>query len=112
MFTPRSLLAAGLALLPVSVAAAQRIRAAAVAAGPLVANLGERATRELTPKEISDAERVNRMPALLVEALDVQAISKLVLRIYWRRMTEDQRAGFLKLYKTVVSHGYAGLFKN
>ena len=111
MFAPRSLLAAGLALLPVSVAAAQRIRAAAVAAGPLVANLGERAIRQRTPNDISNAERVNRMRPLLVEAFDVQAISKLVLRIYWRRMTEDQRAGFRKLYKTVVSHGYAGPFK-
>ena len=51
------------------------------------------------------------MPALLVEAFYVQAISKLVLGIYWCRTTEDQRAGFLKLYRTVVSHGYAGLVK-
>lgn len=111
MFVPRSLLAASLALSPVRVAAVQRIRAAAVAAGPLVANLGERAIRQRTPNDLSDAERVNRMRALLVEAFDVQAISKLVLGIYWRRTTEDQRAGFLELYKTVVSHGYAGPFK-
>ena len=100
MFVPRSLLTAGLALLPVRVAAVQRIRAVEVAAGPLVANLGERAIRQRTPNDISDAERVNCMRALLVEAFDVQAISKLVLGIYWRRTTEDQRAGFLKLYKT------------
>ncbi len=111
MFVPRSLLAASLALLPVRVAAVQRIRADAVAVGPLVANLGERAIRQRTPNDISDAERVNCMRALLVEAFDVQAISKLVLGIYWRRTTEDQRAGFLEFYKTVVSHGYAGLFK-
>ena len=111
MFAPRSLLAAGLALLPVSVAAAQRTRAAAVAVGALVANLGERAFRQWTPNDLSDAERVNRMRALLVEAFDVQAISKLILGIYWCRTTEDQRAGFLELYKTVVSHSYAWLFK-
>ncbi len=111
MFVPRSLLAASLALLPVRVAAVQRIRAAAVAVGPLVANLGERAIRQRTPNDISDAERVNCMRALLVEAFDVQAISKLVLGIYRRRTTEDQRAGFLELYKTVVSHSYAWLFK-
>ena len=111
MFVPRSLLAAGLALLPVRIAAAQRTRAAAGAAGPLVANLGERAFRQRTPNNLSDAERVNHMRALPVEAFDVQAISKLVLGIYWRRTAEDQRAGFLELYKTVVSHGYAGLFK-
>ncbi len=111
MFIPRSLLAAGLALVLVSPWAAPETRAAPADAGSFVSNLGERAIRELTPKDISDAERVKRMRALLAEAFDVKAISKFVLGIYWRRTTEDQRAEFLKLYKTVVSHSYAGLFK-
>ncbi len=111
MFIPRSLLAAGLALVLVGPWAAPETRAAPADAGSFVSNLGERAIRELTPKDISDAERVKRMRALLAEAFDVKAISKFVLGIYWRRTTEDQRAEFLKLYKTVVSHSYAGLFK-
>ena len=111
MFIPRSLLAAGLALVLVSPWAAPETRAAPADAGSFVSNLGERAIRELTPKDISDAERVKRMRALLAETFDVKAISKFVLGIYWRRTTEDQRAEFLKLYKTVVSHSYAGLFK-
>ncbi len=111
MFASRSLLAAGLALVLVSPWAAPETRAAPADAGSFVSNLGERAIRELTPKDISDAERVKRMRALLAEAFDVKAISKFVLGIYWRRTTEDQRAEFLKLYKTVVSHSYAGLFK-
>jgi phospholipid transport system substrate-binding protein len=111
MFIPRSLLAAGLALVLVSPWAAPETRAAPADAGSFVSNLGKRAIRELTPKDISDAERVKRMRALLAEAFDVKAISKFVLGIYWRRTTEDQRAEFLKLYKTVVSHSYAGLFK-
>lgn len=111
MFAPRSLLAAGLVLVLVSPWAAPETRAAPADAGSFVSNLGKRAIRELTPKDISDAERVKRMRALLAEAFDVKAISKFVLGIYWRRTTEDQRAEFLKLYKTVVSHSYAGLFK-
>ena len=111
MFIPRSLLAAGLALVLVGPWAAPETRAAPADAGSFVSNLGKRAIRELTPKDISDAERVKRMRALLAEAFDVKAIGKFVLGIYWRRTTEDQRAEFLKLYKTVVSHSYAGLFK-
>ena len=111
MFAPRSLVAAGLVLVLVSPWAAPETRAAPADAGSFVSNLGKRAIRELTPKDISDAERVKRMRALLAEAFDVKAISKFVLGIYWRRTTEDQRAEFLKLYETVVSHSYAGLFK-
>ena len=111
MFIPRSLLAAGLALVLVSPWTAPEVQAAPADAKSFVAHIGEKAVRELTPKDISDAERVKRMRALLAEAFDVKAISKFVLGIYWRRTTEDQRAEFLKLYKTVVSHSYAGLFK-
>ena len=111
MFIPRSLLAAGLALVLVGPWAAPETRAAPADAGSFVSNLGKKAVRELTPKDISDAERVKRMRALLAEAFDVKAISKFVLGIYWRRTTEDKRAEFLKLYKTVVSNSYAGLFK-
>ncbi len=111
MFIPRSLLTAGLALVLVSPWTAPEVQAAPADAKSFVAHIGEKAVRELTPKDISDAERVKRMRALLAEAFDVKAISKFVLGIYWRRTTEDQRAEFLKLYKTVVSHSYAGLFK-
>ena len=111
MFAPRSLLAVGLALVLVGPWAAPEVQAAPADAKSFVANIGERALRELTPKDISEAERVKRMRALLAEAFDVKAIGKFVLGIYWRRTTEDQRAEFLKLYKTVVSHSYAGLFK-
>jgi phospholipid transport system substrate-binding protein len=90
---------------------APEVQAAPADAKSFVAHIGERAIRELTPKDISEAERVKRMRALLAEAFDVKAISKFVLGIYWRRTTEDQRAEFLKLYETVVSHSYAGLFK-
>ena len=111
MFIPRSLLVAGLALILVGPWAAPEVQAAPADAKSFVTGIGERAMRELTPKDISDAERVKRMRALLAEAFDVKAISKFVLGIYWRRTTEDQRAEFLELYKTVVSHSYAGLFK-
>ncbi len=111
MFIPRFLLVAGLALILVSPWIAPEVQAAPADAKSFVADIGERAIRELTPKDISEAERVKRMRALLAEAFDAKVIGKFVLGIYWRRSTEDQRAEFLKLYKTVVSHSYAGLFK-
>ena len=76
-----------------------------------VERLSEKAIAQLTPKDISEAERVKRMRALLDEAFDVPVIGKFVLGIYWRRATEKERAEFLELYETVVAHTYAGLFK-
>ena len=111
MFIPRSLLAAGLALALVGPWAAPEVQGAPADAKSFVAEFGARAIRELTSTDISDAERVKRMRVLLADAFDVEAIGKFVLGIYWRRSTEDQRAEFLKLYRTVVSHSYAGLFK-
>ena len=81
MFIPRSLLAAGLALVLVSPWTAPEVQAAPADAKSFVAHIGEKAVRELTPKDISDAERVKRMRALLAEAFDVKAISKFVLGI-------------------------------
>ncbi len=80
-------------------------------AGKFVERLGEKTIVQLTPKDISEAERVKRMRALLDEAFDVAVIGKFVLGIYWRRATEKERAEFLELYQTVVAHSYAGLFK-
>ncbi len=80
-------------------------------AGKFVELLGEKAIAQLTPKDISKAERVKRMRELLDEAFDVPVIGKFVLGIYWRRATEKERAEFLELYQTVVAHTYAGLFK-
>ena len=63
----------------------------------LAAHVGPLST---TPEVLSPSA-----PDDVVQESFVQAISKLVLGIYWRRTTEDQLAGFLELYKTVVSHG-------
>ncbi len=80
-------------------------------AGKFVERLGEKAIAQLTPKDISEAERVKRMRALLNEAFDVPVIGKFVLGVYWRQATEKQRAEFIELYETIVAHSYAGLFK-
>ena len=77
-----------------------------------VEKLGERAINELTPEDISDTERVERMRALLTDAFDMPAIGKFVLGVYWRRATEAERSEFLELYQTVVAHSYSRLFKD
>ena len=110
MTARRSLLAA-VALVCVAFATPAGAGNALSEAGKFVERLGETAITQLTPKDISDAERVKRMRALLNEAFDVPAVGKFVLGVYWRRATEKQRAEFLELYQTVVAHTYAGLFK-
>ncbi len=77
-----------------------------------VEKLGERAINELTPEDISDADRVKRMRALLADDFDMPTIAKFVLGIYWRRATEEERSEFLELYQTVVAHSYSRLFKD
>ena len=84
---------------------------AQTAAIAYVQTLGDRAILELTDKSASDRERVTRMRALLVESFDLPAVSQFVLGTYWRQTNEDERAEFIHLYSTVVSHTYAGLFK-
>ncbi len=80
-------------------------------AGKFVERLGEKVITQLTPKDISEAERVKRMRALLNEAFDVPAVGQFVLGFYWRRASAEERAEFLELYETVVAHTYAGLFR-
>ncbi len=108
---PRFLFLAVVALLCVAAATPADAANARSEAGKFVERLGEKAIAQLTPKDISDAERVKRMRALLNEDFDVPVIGRFVLGIYWRRATEKQRAEFLELYETVVAHAYAGLFK-
>ena len=107
---PAILLAAGL-----FVGRADPVRAQAPAqvspAGQFVQGLGDRAILELTDQKISDAERVNRMRALLQQSFDEEAVARFVLGVYWNRASEAERAEFIKLYETLVSYTYAGLFK-
>ena len=77
-----------------------------------VEKLGQRAINELTPEDVSDADRVKRMRALLADAFDMPTIAKFVLGIYWRRATEEERSEFLELYQTVVAHSYSRLFRD
>ena len=77
-----------------------------------VEKLGERAINELTPEDVSEADRVERMRALLADAFDMPTIAKFVLGVYWRRATEAERSEFLELYQTVVAHSYSRLFKD
>lgn len=80
-------------------------------AGKFVQNIGDRAILELTDQKISDAERVSRMRALLIQSFDEEAVSRFVLGVYWNRASEAERSEFTKLYETLVSYTYAGLFK-
>ena len=94
------------------IAAAPVARAQSTAeAAKFVQGLGDRAILELTDQKISDAERVNRMRALLTQSFDKEAIARFVLGTYWNRASESEQTEFITLYETLVSYTYAGLFK-
>jgi phospholipid transport system substrate-binding protein len=105
-----ALLGAGL-LLAVPGSASAQEAAPATASAKFVQELGNRAILELTDKKISDAERVNRMRAMLKQSFDEVAVARFVLGTYWNRATEAEQSEFVKLYETLVSYTYAGLFK-
>jgi phospholipid transport system substrate-binding protein len=105
-----ALLGAGLLAAAPSGARAQDA-APATAATKFVQELGDRAILELTDKKITDAERVNRMRAMLQQSFDEVAVARFVLGTYWNRATEAEQTEFVKLYETLVSYTYAGLFK-
>lgn len=98
-------------LLAAPQAARAQDAAPTTAATKFVQELGNRAILELTDKGISDAERVNRMRAMLQQSFDEVAVSRFVLGTYWNRASEAEQTEFVKLYETLVSYTYAGLFK-
>lgn len=115
-FSRRRLLAAlaiGVAASAFAIAGDARAQAPAgiTDAGKFAQALGDRAILELTDQKISDSERVNRMRSMLQQSFDEEAVARFVLGIYWNRASEAERAEFVKLYETLVSYTYAGLFK-
>ena len=90
---------------------AQDAAAPQTAATKFVQELGDRAILELTDKKISAGERVNRMRSMLRQSFDEVAVARFVLGTYWNRASEAEQNEFVKLYETLVSFTYAGLFK-
>ncbi len=76
-----------------------------------VQGIGDSAIRDLTASDISDADRVDRMRALLAEAFDVPEVGRSVLGPFYRQTSPESFAEFLDLYEIYVAHNYAALFK-
>lgn len=113
LFVAVSAVFLGLSLTAVAPGAlrAQDAAAPQTAAAKFVQELGDRAILELTDKKISDGERVNRMRSMLQQSFDEVAVARFVLGTYWNRASEAEQSEFVKLYETLVSYTYAGLFK-
>lgn len=106
-----ALLSLGLTAVAPGALRAQDAAAPQTTAAKFVQELGDRAILELTDKKISDGERVNRMRSMLQQSFDEVAVARFVLGTYWNRASEAEQSEFVKLYETLVSYTYAGLFK-
>lgn len=79
--------------------------------GRFISDLADKAIAELTPTDISDYERAERMRHLLRDNFDTPAIGRFVLGLYWRKASEAERERFMALYEEVVIRNYAALFR-
>ena len=79
-------------------------------AGAFLTNLGERAVVELGDQSLNEAERERRFRDLFNESVDVPAIGRFVIGPHWRRATEDEKTGFLKVFEDAIVQRFLPLF--
>ncbi|MFL5266276.1 MAG: phospholipid-binding protein MlaC [Stellaceae bacterium] len=101
----RSILLAGLMLLPGALAPAIPAAAAADPAA-MISNLGSRAL-EVLGKGASQSQRVERFRELLRQDFDVPGIARFVLGRYWNTASEEQRTEYVKVFEDYVAMAYA-----
>jgi phospholipid transport system substrate-binding protein len=79
-------------------------------AAGFVRQLGDKALSSLTAKELPEAERAQRVRALLRENFDIQAIGKFVLGTHWKEATDAQRDEYFKLFEDMIVRTYTQRF--
>ena len=104
----RALLLAGCALLAGAVPAL----AAPPSTDPdaFIARLGERTFAMLARPGATPDQRFDAVAGLFDEAVDVDLVARLVLGRHWRDMSADQRAEYLRLFRSYTRDGLARRF--
>jgi phospholipid transport system substrate-binding protein len=85
--------------------------AAAETPAEFIGMLGSRAIKELTAKDLPQAEREAKFRQLLNEHFDVPAIGRFVLGRYWKVATDEQKAEYLALFEDFIVRSYAVRFR-
>jgi phospholipid transport system substrate-binding protein len=83
---------------------------AAPDAGAVLAELADRAIKELTEPDLSAAEQERRFRALINEGFDIPGIGRFVLGRYWQGATEAERTDFLATYEDMMIQRFLPVF--
>jgi len=76
-------------------------------ASAFVLDLGKEATRVLSRKELSLAEREAKFQTVLYSNFNVQAIGRFALGRYWRQASSEQKHDYLELFGKFIVKNYA-----
>jgi phospholipid transport system substrate-binding protein len=57
--------------------------------------------------DVGEQERIDAIAAMLVEATDVELLSRLVLGRYWQQLDDEQKARYQTLFSDVVMRSFA-----
>jgi len=83
---------------------------AAPDAGEVLAELSDRAIKELTEPGLSAAEQERRFRVLIGDGFDIPAIGRFVLGRYWHGASETERQDFLATYEDMLVHRFLPVF--
>ena len=83
---------------------------AAPDAGTFLAELSDRAIKDLTEPGLSKAEEERRFRALIDEGFDIPGIGRFVLGRYWRNASEAEQKNFLTVYEDMMIQRFLPIF--
>jgi phospholipid transport system substrate-binding protein len=73
----------------------------------VVQDLAGQIWQSLGRDELGEQARIDAIAAMLVDATDVELLSRLVLARYWQRLDDEQRARYQALFREVVMRSFA-----
>jgi len=75
-------------------------------------DFGNRASTQLSEKNISDAELVRRFRTLFQEGFDIPFIARAAMGRFWLRATDDEKVDYVALFVDYIVEIYAGQFRD
>ncbi len=75
--------------------------------GRFIQNLGDRAMKVISNKQIQPTQRTNEFSQILSDCFDLKTIGRFVIGRTWNTATPQQQSEYLDLFKSLVVQTYA-----
>jgi len=82
-----------------------------VGAQKFIAALAEKAQTSLLARDLTTTEHQKRFRNLMLESFDLKGVGKWVVGRYWRRISEQDRSEYLRLFEEFIIATYTKRFK-